>query len=136
MAYLLWSKFATWRKNPAQMPDGEGREKEAIALIEKGGAYFPRDATYWLDAVHTTFPLAKHYWKDHFLKIIGWCRVADRYGNRVQKIRARLDIGHSYQQLERVSDALAAYRSVLEIDPTNRVALREIDELEKVGEHH
>jgi tetratricopeptide (TPR) repeat protein len=130
VSWLLWSKWATWKKDPAQMPDGEGKDLEAVALLLKGGEFYADSASYWASAVAVLFPLAKGYQPNLYPMIIEWAIKADQLGDLEQKVRARLNIGLAYRNLSNRIEAKAWFSRVLEIDPQNPIALRELKKLE------
>lgn len=132
MAWLLWSKWVTWHHSAGDMPDGEGRDLEALALIERGGRIFPDSASYWSNAVGVILPLARRYQHHLFPLIIDWALKVDRLGDVEQQIRARLNIGLIYLQMKQFADAKVWLKRVLELDPAHPIALRELKKLETI----
>lgn len=133
IAWLLWSKWVTWKKNPENMPDGETKADESIALLMRGRKANPTNAEYHLDAAQTIEPFARHHQPARNAFVLESYALADRYAQVDSiKIRARLSTGHVLRRLGEKEKALRSYEAVLVLDPQNRVALRCIEELKKV----
>lgn len=111
LAWLLWSKWATWHQSPGAMPDGEGKDLEAIKLLEAGGGVLASSASYWLSAEQVICPLA------------------NQLGDRAQQIRARLDLGHATRNPGKLVEARAWYNPVIELELSNPLALKELEKL-------
>ena len=129
-AWLLWSKYATWRNHPENMPDGATKADEAMELLYQGRRANPEDAAYHNDCGDTITGLAQNYLPNLWAFVEESYRLADRYASEsALKVRARLSLGHILRKQKKKSEAIKAYESVLEIDPTNRSALRILEEL-------
>lgn len=132
VAWLLWSKFATWQHDPKQMPDGATKAQEAIDLLLVGRRANPTDADYHLDCGETMLGLAKFHAPQYYSFVEDSYKLADRYfTDPAKKVRARLNLGHTYRYENKIPDAIDAYESVLAIDPNNVVAQRYLAILKK-----
>ncbi len=129
LAWLLWSKWATWHRSPSEMPDGAGKDLQAIEMLQRGGRLFPDSPSYWASAVAVIFPLAKAYQPGLYPMLIDWSLKVDRLGDLKQQVRARLDLGLLHLRLQQMEEAKVWFRRVLEIDPENPTAIRKLKEL-------
>ena len=124
IAWLLWSKWVTWDKDHAQMPDGEKKVEEALALLYRGRAANPEDADYHNDCGNTMAPLAQFHRPEVWPFVTESFRLADRYAATNQlRLRARISLGHAYRRQKMWNEALTAYSTALAIDPNNRTSL-------------
>lgn len=131
-AWLDWSGYATWLRDPESVPDGEFRAEDAIELLESGMPYLGNNLAYLKDCADTIWPLASYHKKN----LLPW--VVDRYQkvfhlspDQTIRIRVGLNLGHLYRK--DISDKVIAiewYKKVLEIDPDNAVAIKFIKQLE------
>jgi tetratricopeptide (TPR) repeat protein len=131
VAWLLWSKWVTWSNHPEQMPDGATKAQEAIDLLLVGRAANSTDGDYHLDCGNTILPLAKFHLPQYYPFVEKSFQLADQYfTDPAKKVRTRLNLGHTYRYENKKAEAIAAYKSVLEIDPNNTVAIRYLKELQ------
>jgi len=130
MAWLLWSKWVTWKKTPEKMPDGEHKLTEAYALALRGRASNPQDSEYHRKIGEVMWFAAKSYSPEYYPFVIESLELADFYSPPSKtQIRIRLTLGHIHRNLQNTERALHWYHKVLELDPNNEVALRLIKEL-------
>ena len=134
VAWLMWSKCAKWVHHPDDMPDGAKKADEAIALLERG-ARVPAlqfNSVYYLKAADIIAPLARYYRPDFYAFVIRNYVTAYSYAEDDRmRVRARLNLGHLYnRRLNDFERAKTNYRIVLQIDPSNKVAQRELNSLE------
>lgn len=132
MAWLLWSKWVSWNKEPNRMPDGGGKADEAVELLNWGKQWNQKSARYYKESADTIWPLAKYYRADLYDFVIENYRKADLLAeaNDLLRIRVRLNLGHVYRQTGQKRPAMFWYRRVLEIAPKNEVAGRYLAHLE------
>lgn len=126
MAWLLWSKWVSWTKNPNRMPDGEGKADQAIKLLNWGKQWNQKSGRFYKESADTIWPLAKYYRADLYEFVIENYRKADLLAGSddLIKIRIRLNLGHAYRQINENKIAISWYKKVLEIAPNNEVALQ------------
>lgn len=124
LSWVLWSKWTSWRQDPALMPDGKDRLREATDLLLKGRRLNPSNPAYHFEAAGRFFTMAYSYSPELTPLAIESYELTDHYLPQTTpvKIRARLQIGHIYRWLGNKPAAIAAYQRVLEIDPNNKVA--------------
>ncbi len=131
VAWLLYSKFSTWGTEPAKMPDGEGKDREAVALFERGRRYLDRDPLFHKSAGDTIWPLAQYHKAEYYPFVIEeYERVDSLSTDKDLRVRVRLNLGHIHRKLEKKDEAIAWYRKVLELEPNNSVALKYLSQLE------
>ena len=129
-AWLLWSKWVSWRNSPERMPDGEHRLDEAVALLQRGRRLNPDSARYHYEAGITIMPVARFHQRELYALVTDLLKNADQLATDTKlKIRARLSLGHCFRHWDRDAEALAWYRKVLELDAGNEVATRCISDL-------
>jgi tetratricopeptide (TPR) repeat protein len=133
VSWLLWSKWANWKEDPTRMPDGQFKLQEALALLDRGEKLNPRSPEYLIEAANTVWPIAQHHEASLYPRVIRWYSGADALLNRndKRKVRVRLNLGHIYRKMGQIPEARRCYQAVLEIDPTNAVALRILESLEQ-----
>ncbi|HAI11998.1 MAG TPA: hypothetical protein DCM28_09860 [Phycisphaerales bacterium] len=132
-AWLLWSRWVSWKQDPEKMPVGENDDQTAIKFLIQGRKACIDDAAYHHEAAMTVWGLARFHNRDYFNFILDSLHLAEKAvkpDNQWLHIRIRLTLGHTYRQLDDLDNALKAYRTVLELDPDQEVAKRIIDELE------
>jgi len=130
VVWLLYSKYATWRKNPEWMPDGATKLDEALALMHRGLANNPQSANLPLTIGHIFEGLVKFYHPEKAPLLFMLYERANLLAQDDRtRIRARLDLGHAHRKYGTCADALHWYREVLRVDSANAVALREIGKL-------
>ncbi len=61
-AWLLWSNYAAWTKRPSEIPNGEKKADEAIALLRKGRFNLSRDYNYHVVSGRVLSSLAFGYY--------------------------------------------------------------------------
>ncbi len=130
-AWLLWSDWVSWTHDPNKMPNGREGVDRALRTLEKGHAANPLNALFHVDAAQTLYPLALHHRPDLMAVVTRYYTQAhDLISDRDLLIRIRKGLGHVYRNQGQTAQALHWYRSVLELDPGNPVALRYIQKLE------
>jgi len=132
MAWLLWSKWVCWTRNPNQMPDGEGKADEAIRLLNWGKQWNQKSVRFFKESADIIWPLAKYYRADLYEFLIENYRKADLLAgsNSLLRTRVRLNLGHIYRQIGKKNLASYWYQRVIEIAPNNEVANRYLAHLE------
>lgn len=132
MAWLLWSKWVCWTKNPDRMPDGEGKADEAVDLLNWGKQWNLKSGRFYKESADTIWPLAKYHRTDLYDFVIENYRKADLLAgsNDLLRIRIRLNLGHIYRQINEKKPAIYWYKRVIEIAPNNEVAARYLARLE------
>ena len=126
-AWLLWSKWVSWKMDPLKMPDGKSKVKEALKLLKRGEKANPGNAEYLCDSGTTMMSLARFHRADLYPFVFDQLKKADQNATAEQtklKVRVRLTIAHNYRHLKQWDDAATWYRAVLELDPQNEVATR------------
>jgi tetratricopeptide (TPR) repeat protein len=129
-AWFLFSKWAAWRHNVQDMPDGEPRMKEALNLLAQGSKTLAGNADFFFDAGELILPEA--WYQDAALatQTENYLVQADALlTNKIKKTRTRLDMGHVFRHIGDKANALIWYRKVLEVDSNNAAALKRIKEL-------
>ena len=133
-AWLWWSKWVTWKKNPDKMPDGEGGVEKAIELLHKGRAANPESAKYFFDAAMTISSLARYHLPEKYEFVENFIlkaeELVDDEGDQRKHVRIRLSVAHMYRIREKHGKAIEWYRKVLEVEPENEIALRYLKRLE------
>lgn len=132
MAWLLWSKWVCWTKNPNRMPDGEGKADEAVDLLNWGKQWNLKSERFYKESADAIWPLAKYHRTDLYDFVIENYRKADLLAgsNDLLRVRIRLNLGHIYRQINEKKPATYWYKRVLEIAPNNEVAARYLAHLE------
>lgn len=132
MAWLLWSKWVSWTKNPNRMPDGEGKADQAVELLNWGKQWNQNSERFYKESADTIWPLAKYYRTDLYKFVIENYRKAELLAgeNDSVKVRIRLNLGHAYRQIHEKQNAIYWYKRALELAPANDVALRCLASLE------
>jgi hypothetical protein len=131
-AWLEWSGYVTWLKNPSEVPDGAGRADSAVQLLNQGLKYLGEDPLFRKDVADTIWPLAKNYRKDFFPFVItNYEAMLDLTKDVKLKVRAALNIGHIYRRdLQDTALAIVWYKKVLEMEPDNKVAKNYLEQLD------
>ena len=131
IAWLEWSGYVTWLKNPAASPDGETRADSALALLQSGMKYLGNNVDYLKDSGDTMWPLASQYRKD-FIPFVksSYEKAFDLTQDFKIKVRTALNVGHIYRKdLADKENAILWYRTVLKFEPDNAVAHRYLKDL-------
>ncbi|TVM03947.1 MAG: hypothetical protein CV087_02735 [Candidatus Brocadia sp. WS118] len=125
MAWLLWSKWVSWTKNPDRMPDGEGKADQAVELLNWGKQWNQKSERFYKESADTIWPLAKYHRTDLYEFVIENYRKADILAgsNDLIRVRIRLNLGHAHRQIHEHKTAIYWYKRVLEIAPKNEIAL-------------
>ncbi len=130
-AWLLYSKWAVWNRNPERMPDGEDKITEAIEVLRLGSEEFRDSAQYHYRAALTLKTPYNIPEKHEFVEKM--LRKADELAGEEEeelKIRARLTLGVFFKRREMQEEAEKWFRKTLELDPEHEPALRYLKELE------
>jgi tetratricopeptide (TPR) repeat protein len=134
IAWLLWSKWVTWTREPERMPDGDSKLEEALAVLERGAEANAQDAAYMYEAAKVLNPVVRFHRPDLSGTVIEYLLKAYSLEKEPQKqIRIRLDIAHQYRHAGNVAEAAEWYRRALEIDPQQPVACQYLKQLENAG---
>lgn len=129
-AWLLWSDWVTWTQDPNRIPVAQDHVQKALRLIEQGRAANPNNGTYLFDAANTLMPLAKFHRPDLMDLVIGYyCDAEALTTDKTQRVRIRTILGHRYRLQGKTKEALHWYHAALELDPSNKIALRYVDKL-------
>jgi tetratricopeptide (TPR) repeat protein len=135
-AWLLWSRWVSWKQDPEKMPVGEDDDKTAIALMLRGRKACPDNASYHFDAAMTAWGLARYhkpeYW-DFILDSLKLARKTVKPEEHWLNVRIRMTLGHVYRHLQRLDEARKAYESVFEVDPENAIAKRLLKEMDEAA---
>lgn len=136
IAWLLWSKWVSWTKNPNRMPDGEGKADQAVELLNWGKQWNRKSERFYKESADTIWPLAKYYRTDLYEFVIENYRKADLLAgeNDLVRVRVRLNLGHAYRQIHEKQNAIYWYKRVLELAPANDIAIRYLACLENESE--
>lgn len=130
-AWLLWSRWVSWKKNPEKRELGEGDDAKALAFLQRGRKALPEHSPYHYDAGMTLWGLARYHDPKYWDFIIESFILADKHATTQRDtIRARLMLGHAYRQTDQLEKAKQAYQRVLEADPEHEIAKRLITEVE------
>lgn len=136
VAWLLYSKWVIWKQHPIEMPDGQGKVEEALALVKNGRRYFTTNADYHLRVATTFFPIAKYHKPDYFRFVLESYALADQFGTTLRTLKsARFGAAVSCKLMKDWDGAVKWYRAVLKLEPTNAVAAHELQKLCTAGAH-
>lgn len=132
-AWLLWSRWVTWKQKPEGKLLGEGDDQTAIALLLKGRKANMENAAYHFDAAMTVWGLAMHHKPEYFQFIIESLHLGDKYAGQNKRLQTniRRTIGHAYRKTNRLEDAKKAYLRALELAPEDEIIKRLLKELEE-----
>ena len=125
-AWLLWSKWVTWKKDPQAMPDGEGKKDESIRIFDNGITYNRRNALFYNE-------YAGHmlgFLKDYERAIELYKRTDELATDNKLREQARLNVARCYRHIGQNESAIIWYKAVLEINPQNQNAINALAELE------
>lgn len=127
-AWLLWSDWVAWQKDPNNLPNREGHITQALELIKKGRAANPASAAYHLDAAQTVFLIANTYRPDLMDFVIRYYHHAEVLAtDRDMRIRIYKSLGHRYRHKGDIETAKHWYREALKLDPEDKVARRHLE---------
>jgi tetratricopeptide (TPR) repeat protein len=130
-AWLLWSRWVSWKRDHEAMPVGEGGDKAAHALLLKGRQANLDSAPYHINAGMTMWGVATYHDATYYDFVLDSFHLAEEHAADMKTlIQARLLVGHAYRKMDKPDEAIAAYRRVLDVDPQHEIATRLIDELE------
>ena len=131
MAWLLWSKWCTYNRDHAQMPDGATKLEEAKQLLFSGRRANPNDADYFFESANMFFMMT-NYSPELVAEAIADYKRTDELTIQITqpKIRSRLNIAHLLRKGGDIPNAIVWYKRVLEIDPTNKVAQKCLEQIE------
>ncbi len=130
-AWLLYSKWAVWNRDPERMPDGENKMTAAIEVLGQGSEEFRDSAPYHYRAaltLNTPYDVPEQH--EFVEKML---RKADALAGEEEeelKIRARLTLGVYFKRRGRQEEAEKWFRKTLELDPAHEPASRYLQELE------
>ena len=125
-AWLLWSKWVTWTKDPQAMPDGESKKDESISIFEKGIRYNRYNALFYNEYANHMFGFI-----GDFDKAIELYKLTNEFALQDKlRVQARLSVARCYRHIGQIESAKEWYKAVLEIDPQNQNALKSLRELE------
>ena len=128
-SWLMWSKWVSWKENPALMPDGENGVDEALRLLRTGIRHMPRNPVYRAGVAESLWPLAQRFRNDLLPFVEENFLVAEELTEeKARKIRLRLNLGHVARQMSAWERARKYYEAVLALDPQNPIARRILDE--------
>jgi len=131
-AWLLWSRWVTWKMNKDKVTIGEGDDKAALRFLLRGREANMDNAHYHFDAAMTLWGLAKNHDASYYQFIVESLKLGDTKVTETRlQIRIRLTLGHAYRYQKKYDEARKAYQSVLVIDPEHKIATRILGELEE-----
>lgn len=129
-AWLLWSRWVSWKQSPDTRPLGEGDDRAALRFLLQGREANMDDAAYHFEAAMTLWGLAKYHDPTYFDFLIDSLKLADaRADDNPMRAKSRLTLGHVYRETKQLDKARKAYRGVLEVDPAHEIAARLLEEL-------
>ncbi len=124
-AWLLWSRWVTWKQDPEKMPIGAGGAEAAQQVLLRGRAANPTDAAHLFEAAMTLWGLARFHDQKYYQFILDSLHQAEQCAKEPQlHARIRMTLGHVYKQLGQREQAKQWYEKVLEVDPENEIAPR------------
>jgi len=118
-AWLLWSKLT---------PEGD---KAAVELYERGMKANPEDFENAFECGNFFYLIHKRDAKSAIPYLRHAVRVAERYSRDERKIIILRTLGHALRRDGQTEEALKVFRRVLEINPTDAIALKEVRRLEE-----
>jgi len=126
-AWLLWSKWVSWKLQPESMPDGATALDRALALLARGVQAHPQDPRFLLEAGTVLMPLVRRHRPDLAPLMENYLRQAAEAARSGRiAVRAWRTYAGILLQQRRYSEAARWYRRVLEIDPGNEIARRQL----------
>jgi hypothetical protein len=137
--WVLWSKWVTWKKDPTNMPDGKNKVDEALQYIQDCEVHNSANPEFYLRVALQMDPLFKYHRNDLIpLSIKFYGRVTaliSRSSSQEllsKRLRAELNLGHwySYKNSD-LNKAIYWYSEALITDPSNKVAKRRVDEINR-----
>jgi len=131
-AWLLWSRWVSWKQDAERMPVGKGGDADALALLMKGREANLENGAYHFDAGMTMWGLARYHDEKYWTFIMESMRLADEHaGDEQVRYRARMTMGHAFRYQKKYEDAKTWYRKALETRPGDEIATRIIGEVEE-----
>lgn len=130
-AWLLWSRWVSWKRDPENRQRGEGDDERAHQFLLEGRKTNATDPEYHFDAAMTLWGLANYHDKKYFDFVRDSLLLADQYATETKlQMKVRLMLGHTYRVTGKTELARKAYQRVLEVDPDYEVAKLLIQELD------
>lgn len=133
-AWLLWSRWVVWKKEPQRMLIGEGGDEAALRVLLQGRAACKEDAGYHFDAAMTMWGLANAHNAKYFDFIKESLQLSEKHASSPQQhVRARLMLGHTCRIMNQFEEARQWYQRVVELDPNHEVASRMLREWNEIA---
>jgi hypothetical protein len=131
-AWLQWSKWVVWRKDPSRMPDGEDQMHQAYLTLLRGQSHNLTNARYHWEAANTLWLAARGQAREYYPFVLDSYQRVDEFAQDTElKVRARFRLGQVYyRELQNKIDGVYWYKKVLELDPKHQGAL---DALAEIG---
>ncbi|MBN2449632.1 MAG: hypothetical protein JXR77_04545 [Lentisphaeria bacterium] len=130
-AWLLWSKWVSWKTDPERMPDGEGKVEKALALLAQGEKLNGNAPDYLYQAGTVLTPLMRFHRPDLHDTVRDYLlRAATAAGDGPLAVRTRRALAAHFFLRQEYDQATLWYRRLLEVDPENEVATRRLREIE------
>ncbi len=130
-AWLLWSRWVTWKITPARMPVGQGGDEAAHQFLLRGREHNGESGTYHLKAAKELWGLARYHNPRYYAFMAESLALADEHATDDRtRIESRKLLGHILRDQEQIDQAAEAYRRILEIDPDHELAKRLISDLD------
>lgn len=129
-AWLLWSKWVTWKDDPEQMPDGKTGVDRAVRLLEQGRMANPDNASYHFETAATVMPLARFHREDLYDFVIANLKRAHSLAES-DDFKARIGkfLAHNYRHADQPEAALEWYEKAVSLDPEDEISKKNIEQL-------
>ncbi len=130
IAWLLWSKWVTWKKSPEDMPDGKGGIKKAIRVLRQGKVPNSKNPEYYFEAATTMMPVAQNHRPEIYRFVTDYLKQANKLAqDDGMHAETRKVLGHCYRHMEKPEKAIAWYRKVLDVESDHKIAKKYIRKL-------
>jgi len=129
-AWLLWSRWVTWKIHPARMPIGEAGDKAAQQLLLEGREKNMANGQYHYEAAKAMWPVAKYHDSTYYSFVIDSLKLAEKYpeSDKAHAATCKL-LGHTYRAMKDLKAAANWYEKGLESAPDDEVLTRMLREV-------